>query len=220
MSDILQYIWEYFFTSENGLIEFAASAVTLVCVILTARKNIWCFPVGIVGVILFGFLFYRVNLFADMTLQWVYFLPVSFYGWWYWYNKGDDGIDTLKISIGTNKEWITGAALLIVGTIVTGYYFANHTTASLPYPDSFILVASVFGQYLLSKKVLESWILWISVDLVAVPVYFMKELYVASGLYVIFLCIATYGLISWFKEWIDYDDWIDTREVPSVPSGA
>ena len=214
---VYEYIYHYFFTSELGMIEFVASVLTLICVYQVTQRNIWSFLWGGIGNILFGYIFYKSLLYADMTLQWAYFVPISLYGWWYWYYKGDIGHDNLKISTGTYKQWGEGILFLVAGVLAAGSFY-HYMGAALPYPDSYILVASILGQYLLSKKVLESWLLWITVDLVAVPVYFYKELYVTSGLYLILLFLATAGLISWYKEWVNYDNWIDSREVPSVSS--
>lgn len=212
---VLNYLYDYFFTSELGMIEFVASAITLLCVFQLSKQNIWGFFWSVLGAALFGFLFYKTQLYADMTLQLFYYLPMSVIGAWYWYYMGPKK-DELPISIGTNKDWIVGVTSLIFATLATGYFFKNYTQAVYPYPDSFILVASIYAQYLLNKKILESWLLWVSVDAVAIPVYFMKGLYVASGLYVILFCIAFSGLISWFKEW-DNENRIDNGKVSTLP---
>lgn len=198
------FVWDsirnYFFTSELGYIEFAASVLILVNVYLLARQNIWNFLWGAIGVALFGYIFYQSHLYADMLLQWGYYLPMSVVGWWYWYYMGPSK-NNLPLSVGTWSQWLQGIGVIVLGTAAAGFYFDNFTEAHYPYPDSFILVTSLVATFLLNKKVVENWFLWVLVDIVAVPTYFLKELYVTSGLYVILFCLASYGLISWIITW-------------------
>ncbi len=200
------YLYSYFLTSTLGKIELVASILTILCVWLCNRQSIWNFPVGIIAVLLFGYIFCQVQLYADATLQFGYFLPVSFFGWWYWWTQGP-GRDDLPIRPASAWEWGLTVNLTLIGTLGAGYYFATYTQAAFPYPDSFILAASIIAQFLLSKKVIENWVLWVAVDLVAIPVYYLKGLYVTSGLYFILLCIATHGLVSWIVSYKTYDKW-------------
>lgn len=194
---MIEYLYGYFFSSWLGITEFIASILTLVCVWQTARQNIWSFLWGGIGVILFGLIFYEVQLYADTSLQLLYYLPITFYGWWYWYTKGP-APDTLEVTCNP-KQYGLIAGWTILGWFLTATFFSTLTNASLPIPDSFILFASIVAQYLLSKKRLESWYLWILVDIVAIPVYAYKGLYVTSGLYFILFGLASYGLFSWWR---------------------
>lgn len=197
----MNYLYEYFFSSSLGMIELVASILTLVCVFQIARQSIWNFLWGSIGVILYGWIFYQVHLYADMTLQLFYFLPIQLYGWYFWYNSG--GYTEEKDSLATSwlylDERVLVALVLVLGTVVAWFGYSNFTDAHFPGWDSFILIASVIAQYLLSKKFIENWFLWIAVDLVAIPLYAVKGLYVTSGLYVILLTLCVYGLVSWIK---------------------
>jgi len=77
------------------------------------------------------------------------------------------------------------------------------TDASLPYPDAFTTVASLFAQWLLARKKLESWYFWIAVDIVAIVVYWYKQLYLTTGLYAIFLVLAIIGFFTWKNSYKD-----------------
>lgn len=180
-------------------LELLASGFTLLCVWLLARQNIYTFLWGIIGVLLYGYIFYESHLFADATLQWAYFLPIQIYGWWYWYTKGPQP-NTLSITVLTWWQAAFWTVVTAIGTLIAWYLFAHYTSAALPAPDSFILVASMVAQYLLSQKKLDNWIIWIAVDIVAIPTYAYKELYVTTGLYTILLGLASYGLYTWTKE--------------------
>jgi nicotinamide mononucleotide transporter len=195
---------QYYFHTQLGILELIAAGLTILCVFQLTQQSIWNFLWGSIGVILYGYIFYSINLFADMTLQWGYFLPIQLYGWWYWYYKGDKVVDgrlqkdTLEVTTAEPIEWFGMFVLIAAGTLVAGYLYHNYTSAHYPYWDSYILVASIIAQFLLSKKFLENWILWISIDLIAIPLYYVKGLYVTSGLYCILLLLCIKGLIQWW----------------------
>ena len=93
-------------------------------------------------------------------------------------------------------SWVV---LVACGTASWGYGMAKYTDASFPYGDAFIMVASLVAQWLMARKLLESWGFWIAVDIVAIYVYWQKELHMTSGLYAIFLALAIFGFIAWHK---------------------
>jgi nicotinamide mononucleotide transporter len=74
---------------------------------------------------------------------------------------------------------------------------ATFTDASVPYGDAFTTVASLIAQWLMARKRLESWLFWISVDVIAIGIYWYKGLQLTSGLYAVFLVLATVGLFAW-----------------------
>lgn len=209
---MFDYVVNYF-SSGLGLVELVASALTLLCVYLVAKQSIWNFFWGGIAVILYGYIFLQATLYADMVLQWGYYLPMAFYGYYFW-KHGYLG-EEAPLRIGTGSQWVNGVLFLFLGTLFAGYVFTQ-VGAALPYPDSYILVASIFAQYLLSRKIVESWVVWVSVNLVAIPTYFYKELYITSGLYVILLFLASYGLYSWMKSY--NENRIDFGKVPPLPS--
>lgn len=75
----------------------------------------------------------------------------------------------------------------------------TYTNAAIPYADSFIMSASLVAQWLMARKKLESWLFWITVDVIAVGVYWIKELYITTGLYTVFLILAIMGFFEWRK---------------------
>lgn len=186
-----------YFTSTTAL-EIVATATGLLSVWLTARENIWAWPIGLVNVACFFYMFYEVKLYADMTLQ-VFFFVLSIYGWIIWLTKrgGSKVRPTRRIS-----PLLAGILLaaLFAGTGIWGYVLATYTDASIPYPDAFIAMLSLIAQLLLSYKVLETWYCWIVVDVLSVGMYLYKDLNMLAFLYVIFLCIAISGLIAWKKQ--------------------
>ncbi len=178
-------------------IEAIATVAGLICVLLTIRQNIWCWPVGLLMVVLYIYIFYQARLYSDMGLQVIYVF-LQFYGWYQWLHGGKDHskLNVRRISPPMGIAWIiTG----IAGTFVLGYVMARYTDASLPYWDAATTVLSLIAQYLMAKKLLESWAFWIVVDVMAVGIYLAKSLYLTSGLYAVFLGLAITGFFAWHK---------------------
>jgi nicotinamide mononucleotide transporter len=187
------------------LIEGIATLFGLICVWLTIKQNIWCWPTGIIQVFLYIFIFYYARLYSDMLLQ-IIFIPISFYGWYYWLH-GNAAKDELKISL-TGKFIGVWGMVCFAGTLGLGFLMATYTNASYPYPDSFITVASLVAQWLMAKKKLDSWFFWIAVDIIAICVYYLKGLYFTTVLYGVFLILATMGYVEWRKIFIN------TKSIP------
>jgi nicotinamide mononucleotide transporter len=167
------------------LIESAAVVLGLLCVWLTVRQNIWCWPTGLGQVVLYIFIFYRVKLYSDLILHVIY-VVMQIYGWYHWLHGGRNR-GTLSVSTLTYRARL----------VWPGYLMATFTDASVPYGDAFTTVASLIAQWLMARKRLESWLFWISVDVIAIGIYWYKGLQLTSGLYAVFLVLATVGLFAW-----------------------
>ncbi len=198
-NEILNVVTTYF-SGPWGQLELVASILLIINVYLLARESIWNYLPGIIGVAIFGFIFQNAQLYSDMLLQWVYFIPIQIIGWYWWMNGGR-GKNNLPITSMTDSVAIVTIASTLALWGALGYYMHNFTDAAFAYTDALIVSMSVVANVLLVKKYLESWIMWIAVDILAIYVYFQKELFVTSGLYVIFLCLATFGLVSWIREY-------------------
>ncbi|MCH5585824.1 nicotinamide riboside transporter PnuC [Shimazuella sp. AN120528] len=181
-------------------LEMVATLTGLLCVWLTTKENIWCWPIGLINVGCFFFMFYEAKLYADMTLQVVFFI-LSIQGWIVWLTKRQsaDVRPTKKL---TAMMMFVLCIVLVVVTIAWGYVLTHYTDASIPYLDAFIATLSVIAQYLLSSKILENWHVWIAVDVLSVGMYLYKGLYSVAFLYTVFLVIAILGLISWRKTYL------------------
>lgn len=182
-----------------SVLEIVATLFGVLCVALTIKRNIWCWPTGLLMVFCYIFIFYEVKLYSDMALQVVYvFLQI--YGWWYWLKGGkSEGQDKVPIRELTHKSklnWIAAAAIL---TACVGTAMNQLTDAALPYWDASTTVLSLLAQWLMGRKVLESWLFWIVVDVLSIGIYLTKGLYLTSGLYFVFLIMATAGWFAWRK---------------------
>lgn len=179
----------------TSALEWSANLVYLLSVWLATRNSVHTWWTGLVGVVLFGVLFYEYKLYADVTLQ-LFYIVTSIYGWWAW-ARGGENHQELPISRVTGVQLLSFFALGVLVTVGYGSLLHNFTDASYPFIDSVVMTASVIAQLLLMNRKLETWLFWIIVNVVAVPLYASKDLYFTSGIYVFFLINAFWGYYSW-----------------------
>lgn len=185
-------------------VELVGTLFGLLSVWFASKTNVLTWPTGIINEVFLFALFYQVQLYADMFLQ-IFFFVVTVYGWYSW--RSNQSI--VKITGLNSNQNITLAALLLLGVTATGILIQNlHNLlpkwfplpAQYPFADSFIMVLSIAATYLLAKKHIETWVLWLAVDVVAVAIYYQRGIYFLSAEYVVFLGLATYGFVNWKKQ--------------------
>jgi nicotinamide mononucleotide transporter len=176
-------------------IEAIAAALVVVNVALVAWRSIWNYPVAILAVAIYAVVFAEARLYSDMVLQ-GFFLVVNLYGWVNWARvKGETGeVIVERLGPAARGAWVAGIA---VAALVWGTGMHAFTDASYPWWDAGIAAASVAAQLLQARRVIESWWLWIAVDLASVPLYAVKSLWFTTALYVVLLVISVAGLIDW-----------------------
>ncbi len=175
--------------------EPVGAAFGLLSVFLTVRNNIWCWPVGIVSVVAYGVLFFRIKLYADSSLQ-VFFLVTGVIGWWQWLKGGRDKGE-LPITLLSRVQRLLSVGLVAVGSLMYGWLLSIFTDASIPFVDSAVAGLSVTAQLLLTRRKFENWVLWIVVDVISVGVYSYKQVYITAALYALFLVLAIRGYFEW-----------------------
>lgn len=218
MNELLSFfdVNNTFFTLLNypiSYLEFTGTILNLICVILVARRNIWTWPVGLVGVILFGVLFYQINLYADFFEQ-IYYFITGIVGWYMWsrtrqIDADDKKVAVIKNTFKTNMLWVAG--IIVFSALASWALFNIHAwlpalfpePASLPIIDATTTVMSFAAQLLMMQRRIENWYLWIVVDVIAVWLYWYKEVPFISFLYLVFLFNAFYGLWQWKKSMSD-----------------
>lgn len=175
--------------------EIFAAVVGAISVFLSVRQNVLSWPTALVNVALYAVVFYQAKLYADMGLQVVYFF-LSLYGWYQWLYGGRNRTE-LPVSRLPRRLWLVLPALAVAGTAVLGTLLARTTDASLPYLDSALSVTSLIAQWMLTRKILENWVVWIVVDVVYVWMFIHKELHATAVLYAAFLVLAVLGYREW-----------------------
>lgn len=176
-------------------LEILAFITGVWCVWLAARRHVLNFPIGIVNVSLFVVLFAGVGLYADMALQFVY-IGLGFAGW-YWWLRGGPQRSELAIRHAGRAHTAVMAIALVATTVAIYALLTSHTDSTVPGLDAATTGLSLVAQYMLSRKLLQNWYVWIAADLIYIPLYAYKGLYLTAGLYVVFLALCVYGLAQW-----------------------
>lgn len=172
-------------------LELAANAFTAAAILLAGRNNVHTWWTGIVGCTLFGLLFARNRLYADVVLQ-MFFVGTGVLGWWRWL-RGNNGAP-LPI---THAGWRSLAWMIPAGIAATAAYGALlhfYTNAYAPFIDSAVLVFSVIAQLLMMQRRIENWPVWLLVNTIAVPLYYSRGLHLTAFLY---LCFWVNAIVSW-----------------------
>jgi nicotinamide mononucleotide transporter len=179
-------------------LEVIAVVINILGVWLTTQRIRWCWPVNVVAVLLYAWIFSEAKLYSDMLLQ-VVFAFLQGYGWWLW-SRG--GLDHGKVHV--RRTPVRGAMISLVvgalGAALLGSVMATFTDAAVPWLDAsltaFSLVASVWA----ARKYVASWWLWIVLDCVYVGMYLHRDLQLTAGLYAGFVVLAFYGYRTWRRD--------------------
>jgi len=185
------------FGQTTSLLEVIAMLTGLAGVYLTIRQSVWCFPVGIVNVGLYAFIFFSpgIQLYADALLQCTYIILLLF-GWYQWSTKKEGEKVTKPVRLDKSLS-VKIFVIIIFSTVALALFLANYTNASFPWIDSALTCASLAAQWMIARKFIENWIVWIIVDLLYIPLYLVKQLPLTAFLYAVFLLMAINGYRKW-----------------------
>jgi nicotinamide mononucleotide transporter len=180
--------------SWTEILGFVTGAAT---VLLAVRESAWNWPVGIANNVFFLILFWKAKLYADAMLQVVY-IVISVFGWWNWV-RGGAGHTELPISRISGRTTSLLAVLAVAATAVLTWCLRRFTDSSTPFGDGVTTALSLAAQYMLSRKLLENWWVWMTADVIYIWLYCYKSLYLAAILYLLFLAMCVAGYTGWKK---------------------
>lgn len=185
--------------------EIIAALLSIFYISLAIKQNIWCWIAAFFSTLIYSILFFDATLLMSSFLN-AYYLIMAIYGWYSWkirnnYKDSNLKISTLNLSV--NAKIIV---VLSIISIVLGYYMTNYTNASYAYLDSTITIFSLVATYMMTKKILDNWIYWIIIDSAAIYLYFKKEFYVTSILFLIYTILAFLAYMEWKKEYKSYQE--------------
>jgi len=184
--------------SNTSLLEWVGTLSGFACVYLAAKQNILNWPVSIISVLAYAVLFFEYKLYGDSVLQ-LYFLGTAIYGWYYWHKRKEEHRKPI-VSYSVRKMFLAFVATAILSGLL-GLFLDYYTDTNVPYVDGFCTAMSFVAQFLMTRKVLQNWILWIVVDICYIPLYLYKDLALTAVLYFLFLILATIGYLDWRKTW-------------------
>ncbi len=179
-----------------GLTEALGFVTGALCVYLVVRENVWNFPVGIANSAFFLVLFAGARLYGDAALQVVY-IALGFQGWYLWL-RGGENRTPLRVERASRRLLAGVAAFVAAGTAALTLFF-RHVNDSAPFLDAFTTALSLGAQYLLNRKAVENWLLWMTADVVYVYLYAARGLRLTAVLYFVLLCMCAAGLRGWLK---------------------
>jgi nicotinamide mononucleotide transporter len=192
-------------------IELSATLLIVIYVLLITRKIVYAWPLGIFTFALFAVLFYQVRLYSDFFEQF-YYIGNCFYGWWVWLiarRNAAGGKKELDVSCCTRKTYLIIASIIVAGGTVLGFTMSRiHTylpslfplPAVYPYIDAFATIMGFVAAALMAQRKIESWLLWICVNLICIWLYYARGVKFVAVLYIFFLALAINGLITWTRE--------------------
>ena len=160
---------------------------------LLARQNLWNWPVGLANNALYLVVFLESGLYGDAGLQVVY-MVLGLYGWWTWTRRGGT---VLEITRTPRAAWFALTAAMLAGWLILRWFLANYTDSVVPGWDGLTTAMSLAAIYGQCRKYVESWWLWIAADVIYIPLYGYKNLWLTSALYAVFLALCVVGLRDW-----------------------
>jgi nicotinamide mononucleotide transporter len=187
---------------DSSWLEIVAAALGILSVWYARKANILVYPTGIVSVLIYVYICYNAQLYADMGIN-AYYFVFSVYGWIMW-SKKDENKEELPVTYSDKKTWIISIGVfllsLVVIQILLRIFKAGDTvywSSFVPYTDTFTTAVAIVGMWLMAVKKVENWLFWIAADVVSVPLYLYKGLVFTSLQYFVFLVLAVLGYFEW-----------------------
>jgi nicotinamide mononucleotide transporter len=190
--------------ADSSWLEIVAASFGLISVWYAKKANILVYPTGIVSVLIYVYICFNNQLYADMGINFYYFI-FSVYGWIMW-SKKDENKEEKPVTFCNRKNCVLSLLIFIVSIAVIISLLKifkaddiNYWSTGIPYIDTFTTSIFILGMWLMALKKVENWIFWIIADVVSVPLYFYKGLVFTSLQFFIFLILAVLGYIEWRK---------------------
>lgn len=171
-----------------------------ICVWLAARENIWNWPIGIANNIFYLVVFWRAGLYADSGLQ-VFYFAIGVYGWWMWARGGPAHRELPATNIPKMQSVLT-VAITTASALLLFAGLRRYTNSTVPAGDAITTALSLTAQYMLGRKWLENWLVWITADVIYIGLYYYKHLYWTALLYAIFIAMCVAGYTGWKRAMI------------------
>lgn len=178
-------------------VEIIGAVLGFIFLLLEIKENKWLWPVGLFTSLLYIYVFFVAKFYADMSLQF-YYVAVSIYGWVHWTDSKDEN---LKLEV-SHLSRNLGVKLIIISAILyvlIGYILDNYTDSTIPFWDAFTTSLSIVATWMLARKILEQWLVWVFINSISLGLYVYKGLYPTSILFFFYTVLALYGYLNWEK---------------------
>jgi nicotinamide mononucleotide transporter len=179
-------------------IEVLGAILGLIYIFLSIRQNIFTWPVGLLTSAFYIYVFFESKFYADMALQ-VYYVAISIYGWYYWLKGNPEEENELPVSQTPWKFWLPLSVISLALFLVIAYVLKRFTDSPVPFGDAFTTAFSLTATWMLARKYIETWLIWIVVDIVSTVLYVAKGLWATVILFVVYTTMAAVGYYQWKK---------------------
>ncbi|BBH32738.1 MULTISPECIES: nicotinamide riboside transporter PnuC [unclassified Pseudomonas] len=179
-------------------LEIIAVVLNILGVWLTARRIRWCWPVSVLAVLLYAWIFYQAKLYSDTLLQGIFAL-LQGYGWWRW-SQGGLTHGKVRVARLPLREGLLGLLFGALGAVLLGALMYGFTDAAVPWLDALLTAFSLVASVWAARKYVVSWWLWIVLDCLYVGLFLFKDLRLTAALYAGFVLLAVYGLRTWQRD--------------------
>ncbi len=178
-------------------LEITAVVFGIISVLFARKNNILVYPTGLISTLIFIFILYNFKLYGEFIIN-IYYSAMSITGWYLW-SRRNNGQEEFPISIMNSKEYKISTIIFTVTLLFIAlvYHFFDKFTDLTAYVDAFTTALFFVGMWLMAKRKIENWIVWIIADIISVPLYFFKGLTVSSLQFIVFTIIAVLGYIEW-----------------------
>lgn len=182
-----------------------AETIAVVCAVLylllAIRENIWCWLFAGISTALYVWLFVEARLYMESFLN-VFYFGMAIYGWRVWLAGRDDGH---KMPVTTWPLRVHAIAIGVIAALVatSGTLLARYTDAAFPFVDSATTFAAIWATFLVARKVLENWWYWLVIDTVSIYIYWSRDLELTALLFVVYVAMIPFGLVSWTRSYRD-----------------
>jgi nicotinamide mononucleotide transporter len=180
-------------------LELTAVVFGIISVLFARKNNILVYPTGLVSTLIYVYILLEWKLFGDFIIN-IYYSVMSILGWYLWTRK-KNGATEFPISVMNRKDYLI-SSVIFTGTLLfvaLVYYFFDKFTHWTAYVDTLTTAMFFVGMWLMAKRKIENWLLWIVADIISVPLYFYKGLTFSSIQFLLFTIIAILGYIEWRK---------------------
>lgn len=177
--------------------EIVSFGLAITMVLLNIRQSPWAWLFSISASALYSVVFFEAKLYGDMCLSF-FFIAVSLWGWYQWLFGGRTH-HGIAVSVLSRRGIAWTLAAWMVAWLAIYLLLSRFTDSDVPRIDAFLTAGSLVGQFLLSRKKLENWHMWIVIDTIFIGLYIHKHLYLTALLYALFVIMATFGLFAWKK---------------------
>lgn len=162
-----------------------------------AKRGLWI--AGVIMPAISLWLFYNKGLYADCAIN-LYYLVIAVYGYAVWSRKSSSGQkpEVPITSVPGKVAAILGGAFVTMWLFIA-WVLASFTDSTVVWLDSFTTALSIVGLWMLARKYIQQWFVWLIVDAVYVWLYYHKGIYFSGTLYAFYTVMAVFGYVKWRK---------------------